>query len=84
MTTQAKSNLSKLPDMCAARNPTDDQAILIVAGESGYHPMPGVDVDAFNARHSVTPAQVQAMLAGSMFGWDCPGANPDHDANRAA
>jgi len=26
----------------------------------------------------VTPLQAECMLVGSMFGWDVPGADPDH------
>ncbi len=29
-----------------------------------------------NAKIGVTPAQAEAMMIGSMFGWDVPGANP--------
>lgn len=36
----------------------------------------GRDADAFNARHGITAAQVEAMMIGSVFGWDVPGADP--------
>jgi len=32
--------------------------------------------DAINEQIGVTRAQAAAMLAGSMFGWACPGADP--------
>lgn len=33
-------------------------------------------VDAINAQFGITPAQVKAMVHGSMFGWDTEGVNP--------
>lgn len=37
-----------------------------------------------NAAEGTTPAQVAAMHAGSLFGWDVPAADPDnYDANGA-
>jgi hypothetical protein len=33
-------------------------------------------VRLFNESLGVTPKQVEAMLAGSMFGWNSPAANP--------
>lgn len=72
--------LEKLPVECAARHPSDNSPMLVKRGVAGYWPMlPGFDVDGFNARHGISPAQVQAMTIGSMFGWDCPGADPDSE-----
>lgn len=68
-----------LPEVCASRLPSTGEVILIVRGSSGYYlAARDCDPDAFNELWGVTPAQVQAMEAGSMFGWDTPGANPDH------
>jgi hypothetical protein len=33
-------------------------------------------VDELNTKMGVTKAQSEAMLVGSMFGWNVPGANP--------
>jgi len=67
----------RLPRECAARLAMDDSPILIKRGESGYFPLaPATDVDKFNADRGITEAQVNAMEAGSMFGWECPGADP--------
>jgi hypothetical protein len=70
--------LADLPKVCAARKPDDNTPIIIRRGEPGYHPAPrqDFDVDGFNSRHNVTAAQVEAMLAGSMFGFHVPGADP--------
>ena len=77
--TDVLETLKKLPVECASRLPADKSPILIRRGVAGYWPMhPGFDPDAFNARNEITPAQVQAMEIGSMFGWDCPGADPDY------
>lgn len=65
---------NRLPEKCLAKNPSDGETIIIVRGERGYHPFPGRDADRFNARRNITPEMVEAMLVGSMFGWDVPGA----------
>jgi hypothetical protein len=73
--------LKKLPSMCAATDP-QGAPVLLKRGVAGYWPLrPGFDVDGFNQRHGVTSRQVQAMEIGSIFGWDAPGADPDHDIN---
>jgi hypothetical protein len=75
--TDVLKTLEKLPPMCAARNGVDGP-VLLKRGVAGFwRACPDLDVDAFNSRHNVTPAQVQAMEIGSMFGWDAPGADPD-------
>lgn len=69
----------KLPDMCVTRLNTTKEVIAIKFGVSGYYPMPYVrDPDKWNREHGITPAQVEAMEAGSMMGWEVPGANPDN------
>lgn len=64
----------RLPEKCLATNPGTDETIIIVRGERGYHPFPGKDARAYNARHGISDAVVEAMLIGSMFGWHVPGA----------
>ncbi len=72
------ATLAKLPPVCAARHPITDAPIMIRRGEHGYHPAPpSLDPDGYNRRHNITPAQAEAMLVGSMFGWEVPGADPD-------
>lgn len=68
--------LANLPAFCAAEHPTDCSPILIKRGESGYWPAPGVHVATFNRQRGISAAQVEAMLVGSLFGFDCPGADP--------
>lgn len=69
--------LADLPELCAHRLPGTNEPILIKRGSMGYWPRHGsFDVDAFNEHHGITPAQAEAMLVGSMFGFDCPGADP--------
>lgn len=66
------------PRICIARHPSTGQAIHLKEGESGFWPiygdLPDEEIEAFNSRHGNSPAQVEAMLAGSMFGWDVPAA----------
>jgi hypothetical protein len=69
--------LAKLPVECAARDLSTGEPILIRRGVAGFWPMfPSFDPEAFNTRHGISPAQVQAMMCGSMFGWDVPAADP--------
>lgn len=52
----------------------------IFRGVAGYTPVHGLSdatANRLNTRLGVTPAQIEAMQAGSMFGWEVPGADPD-------
>jgi hypothetical protein len=76
--TDVLATLQKLPELCAALHPSDGSKIVIRRGVPGYtHAHPRIDVDEFNREEGVTPAQVEAMLVGSLFGWHVPGADPD-------
>lgn len=66
-----------LPRVSASKNMETGESIIIRRGHLGYWPAPGLDVDAFNALQKVLPNQLEAMIAGSMFGWHVPGADPD-------
>lgn len=73
---------ASLPEHCYSMLSAENTLIKIVKGESGYHEVCQLDehgrktVDAKNAAIGVTKAQEAAMVIGSMFGWDKPGANP--------
>ena len=76
---------STLPDKCYAVLPSSDEIIIVKKGESGYYRTDkyGHDraealeiVSECNERGGVTKAQTAAMLAGSMFGWEAPAADP--------
>lgn len=83
---------SSLPPVCYSTLPDTGQAIMIKRGENGYYPC-GSTTDihsaaAFaeqkNKELNVSKAQEAAMLTGSMFGWDVPGADPkNYDENGA-
>ena len=82
-TTQTASGLPKL---CYAMNDTTKRLIIIKRGEEGYHELQDDEslvlaetlgvVDKLNETLKVTPAQREAMIAGSMFGWNIPAADP--------
>jgi hypothetical protein len=83
----AKSS-ALLPEFCYGLLPTTGEVILIKLFEKGYYPYNGGTVKGedkakeLNEKLGITPAQVAAMEAGSMFGWSCPGADPDtYDEN---
>ena len=76
---------NELPDACFSILPSTGQLIIIKKGESGYYPSEWDTgnreenreiASSHNVRRSITDIQEAAMLAGSMFGWNTPGANP--------
>ena len=73
-------NLSKLPVECFATMRSDpSQVILIRRGEKGYYPVTTrATADKLNSTLEPVPtsAQVKAMEAGSMWGFDVPAADP--------
>jgi hypothetical protein len=70
-------NLAKLPETSAAIHPGSGTTIVIERGVPGFYPAPsGISATDYNAAHGVTPSQASAMLVGSMYGWDAPGADP--------
>lgn len=65
--------------------PSSGQLIIIRCGERGYYPSEWDTgnreenreiASSHNVRRGITDIQEAAMLAGSMFGWNTPGANP--------
>lgn len=82
---------SDLPEVCYSILPSTGDVIIIKHGESGYYRCEYSTEDkAFNrefandrnANIGVSKAQVEAMLAGSMYGWDVPAADPkSYDKN---
>jgi len=76
---------SSLPEQCYALIPSGSEIIVIKKGESGYYPtnIPIVNredakkiVDEYNSKPGVSKVQSEAMMAGSMCGWNVPGADP--------
>ncbi len=66
------SGVLAVPEICAAHLPSDNSPILIKRGTRGYClRWEAYDGERSNKHHGVTDAQVEAMLAGSMFGFDC-------------
>ena len=82
---------SDLPEVCYSILPSTGDVIIIKHGESGYYRCEYSTEDkAFNrefandrnANLGVSKAQVEAMLAGSIYGWDVPAADPkSYDEN---
>lgn len=81
---------SSLPEKCFSLLESTGEIIVITKGEKGYSPTgiypqddsPKEGVAALNASNGVTKAQEAAMVAGSMFGWDTPAADPrNYDEN---
>lgn len=75
---------SSLPKKCFAALEATGETVIIHRGAKGYTPTgqhpEGVSgqegADALNGQLGVTRAQAAAMLAGSIFGWACPSADP--------
>ena len=76
---------NELPDTCFATLPGTGDLIILKRGETGYYRSDWETgdktenqkiADFHNLKRGITPAQVEAMQVGSMFGFDVPGANP--------
>lgn len=80
---------SSLPEKCFSVSKYTDELIEVTKGLSGYNPVekelgsltPREAADRLNRELGVTKAQEQAMVAGSLFTWAAPAADP---ANYAA
>lgn len=75
-----------LPRYCYGYLPTMKEEIRIDFAESGYTPYRkqgnGRAAKEMNCELGITPAQAEAMKCGSMFGWNCPAADPkNYDEN---
>lgn len=76
---------SYLPERCYGVMPSTGELIVIAKGESGCYetsfPTGSKEetralAEAYNKELGVTKVQAAAMLAGSMFGWKVPAADP--------
>ena len=75
---------SSLPGKCFSVLPSTGELIILAHGETGYTPSGmGIEgktsqeaADIANDTIGVTKAQEAAMLAGSLFGWETPAADP--------
>lgn len=72
------SVLSKLPGIAFATLAVSGETIAICRGEqSHYRVQTTKTAGELNSMYGVSPAQAQAMLAGSMLGWHTPLADPE-------
>ena len=85
-------NSAALPEHCYAVLPSSGQLIEVRRGEKGYYPCAystgdreynKVLANQFNAHEGISKAQAEAMLAGSMFGWNVPAAVTMRRASRS-
>jgi len=83
----------ELPEMCVAILEPETVLIGIKRGQRGYFQMydgmvkgesAKIVADRMNKALEVTPQQREAMLCGSMMGWDCPAAKPSSDLHTRA
>lgn len=85
----AQQNIAKLPEWCYSLNLTNQNLVIVRAGESGFYPfkqprewdLKGRTIDQYindrNAERGVTKAMRMAMDVGSCFGWEADGADMD-------
>ena len=82
---------SSLPEQCYGVLPSTGEISIIKKGETGYYSTDinmgskeenAALVEEYNQKAGVSKAQAAAMLAGSMFGWAAPAADPkNYDEN---
>jgi hypothetical protein len=79
-----------LPEACLTLLPSNGNLIYIERGQQGYHTsnwdtgdsaQNRCIADEYNQKRGITKAQEEAMLNGSMFGWDVPAADPKRYEN---
>ena len=84
-TEQERFSPSELPEVCLSTLPSTGEIICIKRDESGYYPSEWETgnaeknrkiVDYHNQRRGLTPAQEEAMVGRSLFGWNTPAADP--------
>ena len=78
--------MKKLPEMCYGILPSSGEIIVLKNGEKGYYET-GIFTNSRkeaeeiaeerNEILGVSKAEATAMQAGSMFGWNCPAADPE-------
>lgn len=80
-----KTKRNELPDMCYTALRTTNELVGIKKNENGYFPYKDFDggyeeakklAELYNKKLELSPAQIEAMVCGSMFGWDSAAANP--------
>ena len=78
--------MNKLPEMCYIIHPFDGALVVVKNGQPGYFECSLSTNDKetnrvlalnLNKKLGVSLAEYAAMLEGSLFGWDCPAANPE-------
>ena len=82
---------SSLPEQCYSALLDTGAVVILKRGETGYYKtdIPFQDKESakqlvaeYNTKLGVTKAQSEAMKAGSMFGFEVPGADPkNYDEN---
>ena len=70
---------ANLPERSYAYHPVTGATIMVKLGEAGFYTVTtDVKPELLNKVRGITLQQAAAMLAGSMFGWDVPLADPAH------
>lgn len=76
------------PERCYSVDPVSGDLIMVMRGIDGYFPVeylpsmegvPAAELAArFNLMLGVSKPMEMSMVAGSMFGWDAPAADPGY------
>ena len=76
--TTTRSILSSLPGIAFATLAVSGETIAICRGESSHYRLETTKTaDELNTMYGVSPAQAQAMLAGTTLGWHALLADPE-------
>jgi hypothetical protein len=75
---KTEDTFDDLPEFCYSTSELNGKTILIKRGETGYYTTTYADIPAqsLNEQLGIIKEEQIAMVHGSMFGWDTPGANP--------